>query len=265
MTPTRSNGRSRERLPAPSTAWAFFLDIDGTLVELAATPGGIRVERALLALLRRLSKSSDGAVALISGRSIAEIDRIFTGFRPPVAGQHGTERRDAAGHISRLVFPSGALAPARARLAAAEAHHPGLLLEDKGLSLALHYRRAPRLAGYAHRLLHGVQAQIGPEFSVESGKRVVELKPAGRHKGMAVLEFMREAPFAGRVPVFIGDDVSDEVAFAVVNDLHGHSVKVGGGPTLAHWRLRDVSAVRRWLAGAVPPPRARRRVRTAAR
>ena len=191
-------------------------------------------------------------MAIISGRSIAEMDKLFDGFRPAVAGQHGTERRDAAGHISRHELPLERLAPVRARLAEAEARHPGLLLEDKGLSLALHYRRAPRLGGYAHRLLRGVQRQLGPEYGVQRGKRVVELKPAGRHKGIAVLEFMGEPPFHGRVPVFLGDDDSDEVAFAVVNELGGYSVKVGRGSTLARWRLRGVQEVRAWLAHPMP-------------
>jgi trehalose 6-phosphate phosphatase len=253
-----------EALPHPDPSWAFFIDIDGTLVEFADSPAGIRFGQELVHLLERLSRATGGAVALISGRSIAQMDRLFDGFRPAAAGQHGTERRDAAGRISRHELPLDRLVPVRARLAEAEARHPGLLLEDKGLSLALHYRRAPRLGGYAHRLLRGVQRQLGPEYGVQRGKRVVELKPAGRHKGMAVLEFMGEPPFHGRIPVFLGDDDSDEVAFAVVNELGGYSVKVGRGSTLAHWRLRGVQEVRAWLSHQMPA-RAPARAAAAAR
>src|SRR2546426_4251134 len=116
------------------------------------------------------------------------------------------------------------------------------------LSLALHYRRAPRLGGYAHRLMRSLAARIGSQYCVQTGKRIVEMKPAGKDKGVAVLEFMQEEPFRGRTPVFIGDDTTDEYGFATVNRLHGHSVKVGAGRTVAHWRLRDVDAGRAWLA-----------------
>jgi len=189
-------------------------------------------------------------VALISGRSIGDIDRLFPAIRFPVAGQHGVERRDAAGRISRHAFPSQELDWVRRRLADAAARHPGLLVEDKGLSLALHYRRAPRLAGYGHRLVRSLGARLGERYHVQTGKRVVELKPAGKDKGVAVLEFMQEEPFRGRTPLFVGDDVTDEYGFATVNRLHGHSVKVGPGRTVARWRLPDVRAVRAWLERA---------------
>src|SRR5206468_2265698 len=156
----------------------------------------------------------------------------------PVAGQHGVERRDAAGRISRHAFPSQELDWVRRRLADAAARHPGLLVEDKGLSLALHCRRAPRLAGYGHRLVRSLGARLGERYHVQTGKRVVELKPAGKDKGVAVLEFMQEEPFRGRTPLFVGDDVTDEYGFATVNRLHGHSVKVGPGRTVARLRER---------------------------
>jgi trehalose 6-phosphate phosphatase len=236
--------------PAPQPGWAYFLDIDGTLVDIADSPAGARLDPALRRLIAALHRCADGAVALISGRSIGDIDRLFPSIRFPAAGQHGIERRDAAGRISRHAFPSGELAWVRQRLGAAAARHPGLLLEDKGLSVALHYRRAPRLAGYAHRLVRSVGARLGAQFAVQTGKRVVEVKPAGKDKGVAVLEFLQEAPFLGRTPVFVGDDVTDEYGFATVNRLNGHSIKVGPGRTAARWRLRDVRAVQRWLEHA---------------
>jgi trehalose 6-phosphate phosphatase len=157
--------------------------------------------------------------------------------------------------VSLHAFPSERLEAEYHRLAAAIAGHPELLLEHKGLSLALHYRRAPRLGGYAHRLLRGLQSRIGEEYRLQDGKCVVEVKPAGRDKGVAVMEFMQEEPFRGRMPVFLGDDVTDEYGFATVNQLAGHSVKVGSGPTVARWRLRDVRAVRAWLERGLATPR----------
>lgn len=186
-------------------------------------------------------------MALISGRSIADIDRLFPGTRLPAAGQHGTERRDSAGVIKRHAFPVGKLDWARARLIAAAAGKPGLLVEDKGLSLALHYRRAPQLAGYAHRVARGLLRHVGARYGLQTGNRVVEIKPAGKDKGVAVREFMSEAPFQGRTPVFVGDDATDEHGFATVNRLQGYAIKVGRGPTAARWRLPDVEGVRRWL------------------
>jgi trehalose 6-phosphate phosphatase len=157
------------------------------------------------------------------------------------------ERRDATGRMSRHAFPSHELDAVRQGLADAVARHPGLLLEDKGLSLALHYRRAPRLAGYVHRLVHSLMKPLGTRYCVLPGKRILEMKPAGKDKGVAVQEFMQEAPFRGRMPVFVGDDVTDEFGFATVNRLGGHSIKVGPGRTVARWRLGDVQAVRAWL------------------
>jgi trehalose 6-phosphate phosphatase len=234
-------------LPAAQTKWAYFFDIDGTLVDFAASPARVRLDRELRPLLRRLHRSAGGAVALISGRSIADIDRLFPGECLPVAGQHGIERRDARGRVATHAFPSDELQWVRHQLAAAVTPHQGLFLEDKGLSLALHYRQAPRLGGFAHRLVRSLQVQIGTDYEVQAGKHVVEIKPTGRHKGIAILEFMQEKPFRGRRPVFIGDDATDEYGFETVNRLKGHSVKVGSGRTVARWRLRNARAVRAWL------------------
>lgn len=234
-------------LPTPQPDWAYFLDIDGTLAEIADAPGGVRLDPELRAQIAALHQAAGGAVALISGRGIADIDALMEGVRLPAAGQHGTERRDAAGRITRHAPPAQRLAWARDRLAEAAARRPGLLLEHKGLSLALHYRRAPRLGGYAHRLVRRLAPRLGAEYCVQTGKRVVELKPAGRDKGAAVLEFMAEEPFRGRTPVFLGDDATDEYGFATVNRLGGYSIKVGPGRTAARWRLRNVAAVRAWL------------------
>jgi len=234
-------------LPPPRRDWAYFLDIDGTLVDIADSPTGVRLDHELRQLVEGLHRSSGGALALISGRSITDIDGLFPGIQLPAAGQHGVERRDAAGRITRHAFPTEQLDWVRDRLAEAVARQPRLLLEYKGLSLALHYRRAPRLAGYAHRLARSLLNRIGTEYCIQPGKRIVEMKPAGKDKGVAVLEFMQEAPFQGRTAVFVGDDATDEYGFATVNRLRGYSIKVGRGPTVARWRLPNVEAVQRWL------------------
>lgn len=248
-----SNRRPSPVIPLAEAAWAYFFDIDGTLLELAGSPDGVRLDRDLTLLLDRLGHSAGGAMALISGRSIADIDRLFDGWHLPAAGQHGIERRDAQGRVSQHQFASEGLDRARVMLDEAAVRHPGLLLEDKGLSIALHYRRAPQLASYAHGLARTAQALAGKEYCVLSGKRVVEVKPAGRHKGLAILEFLQEDPFRGRTPAFVGDDATDEHGFTTVNRLGGYSIKVGRGPTAARWRLPDVQAVRDWLMRSVMP------------
>jgi trehalose 6-phosphate phosphatase len=240
-------GRKGTRPPAPRVEWAYFFDIDGTLVDIAPTPWEVRLEREVLELILRLHAATGGALALISGRSIADVDSVLHGTKLPVAGQHGIERRDRKGLVTRHTFPREKLDAPRAQLVEIAARHQGLLLEDKELSLAMHYRLQPALGSYVHRLMRTVQAEIGADYTVQLGKRIVELKPSGKDKGQAVMEFMDEAPFHGRLPVFVGDDTTDEHGFAVVNELGGHSIKVGGGRSRARWRLRDVEAVRSWL------------------
>jgi len=238
----------RDAPPSPHDAWAYFFDLDGTLLDFTDTPGGVRFDDALRAQIGTLFDRTSGAVALISGRALTDIDRVLDGIRLPAAGQHGTERRDATGHVIHHDFPRERLDWAHSRLAEATAGRSGLLLEHKGLSLALHYRRAPRLGGYAHRLIQSLARSLGPEFRIQPGKHIVEVKPAGKDKGVALVEFMAEEPFRGRTPVFVGDDLTDEYGFEAVNRLDGHSIKVGPGRTVARWRLPHVRAVRAWLA-----------------
>jgi trehalose 6-phosphate phosphatase len=240
--------------PTPRPDWAYFFDIDGTLVDLGDDPGGVRLDRELRALIEALHVAAGGAVALISGRDLPDIDALMEGVRLPAAGQHGTERRDATGRITHHAVRTAQLDWAHDQIAAAAAKHPGLELQHKGLTLALHYRRAPQLGGYAHRLVRSVLPRLGTEYCIQRGKRIVEVKPAGKDKGAAVLEFMAEAPFRGRTAVFLGDDLTDEYGFATVNRLKGHSIKVGPGRTAARFRFRNVAAVRTWLAQAVHSP-----------
>lgn len=237
--------------PAPCVNWAYFLDVDGTLIDIADTPDAVRVDAVLLELIARLHRASGGAVALVSGRALSDLEHRLGALRLPLAGQHGLERRDAAGRLWIHAAPPAAKCAIEEALAPVLARHPGLLLEDKGLTLALHYRLAPHLAAYAHRLMVRLVAAAGAGLEVQRGKRVAEVKPSGIDKGTAVAEYLAESPFKGRRPVFIGDDLNDEHGFAEVNKLDGISIKVGKGRSCARHRLRDVAAVRRWLGDAL--------------
>lgn len=239
------------RMPQFAADWAFFLDIDGTLLEFAARPQEVRVGADLVKLLERLRTASGGALALVSGRSVEEIDRLFAPLAYPAAGQHGTERRRADGSIHRHTPPLEGLGHAAGEIVRLTAAHDGLVFENKGMTLALHYRLAPTLRPLAEREMRGIAASLGDAFELQTGKFVVEIKPSGKDKGSAIAEFAVEAPFAGRRPVFIGDDLTDEPGFEVVNRIGGHSVKVGPGITRARWHLFDAAAVRKWLASYV--------------
>jgi trehalose 6-phosphate phosphatase len=239
----------RPPLPAASASWALFLDVDGTLLETAERPDAVQVDASLGALLARLQRATGGALALISGRAVDDLDALFAPLELAAAGQHGLERRDASGELHLHPFPMPALRRAAARLAEFAAQHSGLLLEDKGRNLALHYRQAPQLAAAACGAAAAAAAEMGGGFELQAGKMVIEIKPGGRDKGLAIEEFMREPPFRGRSAVFVGDDLTDEYGFGVVNRLGGHSVKVGAGPSAARWRLADAAEVRAWLAG----------------
>ena len=245
------SARSAERLPAANPDWAFFLDVDGTLLEIADQPSAVRVDLELLELIGRLSRNSGGALALVSGRSISDLEELLGVQHMPLAGQHGLERRDATGRLWIHAAPPAAKCSFKEALAPVLDRHPGLLLEDKGLTLALHYRRAPHLAAYAHRLMDRLMREAGGELELQKGKRVIEIKPAGIDKGTAVAEYLTESPFRGRQPVFIGDDLNDEHGFAEVNRMGGISIKVGPGRSCAAFRLSGVAAVRHWLHGAL--------------
>ena len=234
--------------------WALFLDVDGTLLELAETPQGVHVSASLKQLLDDVRQRLDGALALVSGRSLANLDQLFSPLRLIASGVHGCERRAADGIVLRPEIDAAMIARVRSDLAEFARGHEGLLLEDKHYALALHYRRAPHLEEEVYRVMEQMRVYLGPTFALQAGKSVVELRPSGWTKGTSIESFMKEAPFAGRTPVFLGDDVTDEDAFAVVNAMNGISVKVGPAKvaTLAHHRLGGVSDVLRWLY-TVPP------------
>jgi trehalose 6-phosphate phosphatase len=243
----RQARKDDERVPAFARGWALFLDVDGTLLDIARHPDAVTVSTDLREILRLACKLSDGAVALISGRSLVDLDRLFGPLLYPAAGQHGLERRSATGHVICSIGAMDRINHAAQLLALQARMRQGVVVEHKGLSLALHYRNAPELQDWAGLTMKALLAGLGPAFQLVEGKMVFELKPGGRDKGTAIADFMSEPPFANRLPVFIGDDVTDEDGFAVVNIAGGHSIKVGDGGSLARWRLADAQSVRQWL------------------
>jgi trehalose 6-phosphate phosphatase len=241
---------------APPTAlplerWALFLDLDGTLIEYAHHPRAVRVEASLLRLLPRLSRQAGGALALVSGRSIDAIDSLLDPLRFPASGLHGFERRDASGVNSRHAAPSPqALATARRLLAQLATPDPRIRFEDKRFALALHFREAPELESALTDAARFIAAQVGGDLELLFGSKMVELSPQGVSKASAIAEFMRESPFRGRHPLFVGDDATDELAFEWVNAAGGLSVAVDvTGDTAAATRLRSAREVRAWLHG----------------
>ncbi|HKT94435.1 MAG TPA: trehalose-phosphatase [Paraburkholderia sp.] len=240
-------------LPAvlPPDQTAFFFDFDGTLVDLAPTPDGVLVRPDMLALLRELRRLTHGAMAIVSGRGIESIDGFLGMPDLPVAGLHGAERRDANGDTQRVGFNDQRLLHMEQVLAEVVRTHAGMLLEIKGASLALHYRNAPEHEGTARAATERLAADYADAYVLQPGKMVYEIKPKDVDKGRALRAFLDEPPFAGRRPVFAGDDLTDEKGFAVVNALGGLSIKVGGGDTIAQTRIDSVDALIGWLASLV--------------
>jgi trehalose 6-phosphate phosphatase len=232
--------------PMSDPGWALFLDIDGTLIEIAPTPSSIHAPPGFASRLAAIAVQHGGALALVSGRSVDNVLELVAPLRPPVAGLHGLERLDAAGRLMRPP-PLPSLEVVRQTLTRFAADHPGLILEDKALSLALHYRQAPQWEAAARAAVDEILASA-PGLRRVEGKMVLEVRPQQGDKGEAVRAFMAEAPFAGRLPVFVGDDLTDEDGFAAVNALGGISVLVGPPrPSQARFRLDGIAAVWEWL------------------
>lgn len=239
-------------VPLPQTDWCLFLDVDGTLLELADTPGGVAVDAALSPLLARLRDASGGAVALVSGRTIENIDRLLGAHGLPVAGLHGCERRDARGAMHVAPIAREQLADLRAGLQRLVTRHPGLLLEDKGAGIALHFLKARELENEVRAEVALLAAPLVPRFAILDGHAVIEVKPAAHTKDSAVSAFMQESPFAGRMPIFIGDDQTDYGGFAAVRRHDGMAIAVGTR-VKAEWWLPGPAAVRRWLEQLAVP------------
>ncbi|MFB9067212.1 trehalose-phosphatase [Pseudofulvimonas gallinarii] len=262
VTPAIMRRAAPSAAPAPVAdlhGRALFLDVDGTLLDIAARPDAIRVPAGLVTVLARLSDRLDGALALVSGRAIDELDSLFAPLQLPTAGLHGLEIRLPDGTRSS---PAGeALAgPVRAEALAFAAGRPGVIVEDKRHTLAVHFRLAPDAEGAVDALARGWLATLGAGWEIQRGKAVVEIRPVGRDKGTALATLMRQAPFDGRVPLMVGDDLTDEHAFDMAATLGGHGVLVGHRqPSAARFRLPDPAAVRAWLADMAQPLQESRR------
>jgi trehalose 6-phosphate phosphatase len=237
--------------PPPQPNFAFFLDVDGTLLDLVATPDAVHADPELLGMLDALRRASGGALALLSGRRLGDLDRIFWPLCLPAAGIHGLERRRADGTVE--IMAADAVRPLREPLVAFAAQNPGLYLEDKGLALALHYRGAPHREAATRAFARALAARSSPALRLLEGKMVVEFHSGHADKGRAIDSFMAEPPFQGRRPVFAGDDVTDEDGFRAIRRLGGIALRIGIiGESAAQWHLPSVAALRAWLQAAVP-------------
>ena len=249
--PTPHFGGTEPPAHPAGAAWALFLDFDGTLVELAMTPDAVVIPVKLRATLSACMEVFDGAVALVSGRPIAALDALLRPLRLPAAGLHGLELRMPDGTVEETAPRHPEFTELRARFRSLVREDARLVVEDKGVSVALHFRRAPERE---RELREFVARAVTPYngHQVMHGKMVLEVRPTHADKGTAIGRFLETPPFAGRTPVFAGDDITDEDGFAAVNRLGGISVKVGGGESTAACRVPDVASLHRWLASIAP-------------
>ncbi|MDH3582171.1 MAG: trehalose-phosphatase [Hyphomicrobiales bacterium] len=231
------------------TRTAIFLDFDGTLVEIAEHPSLVRLSPDTRRTLTQLYLALSGALAVITGREIGDVDRFLKPLHLPVGGVHGLKRRGADGVVCHALVNDRAISELSDRLHDAMADTEGLLIEQKSGAIALHYRGRPDLEQACVEAIDQAARDMDGIHLIR-GKMVIEAKACTSDKGGAVEDFLSEPPFAGRMPVFAGDDVTDEDAFAVVNDRGGISIKVGPGPTRAHYRAGDISEFLDWLQGA---------------
>lgn len=240
-------------LPTPPSDehWAMFLDIDGTLFDLVDDPVAVRADQALLDLLDDLSRCLDGALALISGRDMRAIDRIMAPRRYPAAGSHGVEWR-LSDRILATTTDAVALAAAARDLERFVTTCPGVMLERKAQSLALHYRLRPQAKEQVVAAAEAMLRQLGDGYRLMPGKAVFEIAPAGADKGAAIARFLDHPPFRGRRPVFAGDDVTDEHGFDLVNRRDGLSIRVGPATgTNACLHTPTPATLHHWLSGSL--------------
>jgi trehalose 6-phosphate phosphatase len=234
---------SMQTLPPPSLEWCLFLDVDGTLIELTDSPLETFADPGLKTLLGHVTERLGGAVALVSGRSIGYLDALFAPLKLPAAGLHGVERRKASGVLHGASFVDTQLTQARAAVNALVNANPGTSVEDKGRTVAVHYRMAPQLESVVRHELAAIAKPLGTNYHIQEGNMVLEIKPRGFTKATAIKAFMKEPPFSGRKPVFIGDDLTDQDGFRLVEDQGGISIAVG------QYRMENAAAVRGWLQG----------------
>ena len=232
----------------PRRDWALFLDVDGTLFPIRDTPEAVVGDDGVTRLLAAIAPCLGNALALISGRPIEFLDGLFAPWKLPAAGQHGLERRDVTGNRSFLPVPAS-LEKIRSPLRELERSVPGLIVEDKSHALAVHFRQVPGRGPELMRNIETIVENRASDLQVLPGKMVAEIKPLGTDKGAAINTFMKERPFRDRVPVFVGDDTTDESGFACVNAMNGHSIRVGndGEATRARYEFLNVDEVLDWL------------------
>lgn len=228
---------------------ALFFDVDGTLLDIAADPDGVIVPIDLQKSLSVISQHLSGAMALVTGRAVAFIEERFPDYRGPIAGLHGAEFRHASGLVE-LIEPDEHFLLARDFLRQAALRVSGFLAEDKGSAVALHYRAAPEKADLAHDLVGKALKLAGPGWIVQPGRMVFELRPAVSDKGAALRRFMGEKPFADRVPIAFGDDLTDLPMLEAAAELNGKAVVIGRAidPGRAA-RLGNPAELRLWLCG----------------
>lgn len=246
--PAKTPDPATQSLPPLTGQTALFLDFDGTLVNIASQPELVDVPPDLADLLAQLSQRLGGALAVVSGRTMADLDLFLAPLKLPLAAEHGAAQRWASGSLSHVVPPDLHDVIQVAKALATE--HPGLRVEIKSAAVALHYRHAPELEALClEAILEAVKRTAGVELM--KGKLVFEVKPAGVSKGTAIDAFMLQPPFQGRVPLFAGDDTTDESGFVTVQKLGGQGVKVGEGPSHAELRCPSPLMLRRWLQAAL--------------
>ena len=238
---------SHEMLPPLTPDTALFLDFDGTLVALASQPELVVVSPGLTSILAALFRQLNGALALVSGRRLLDLDGFLAPLLLPTAGEHGAQRRTSDGLL--VSAPPADLRQVQQAAQGLLQRHPGLKLEQKNLALSLHYRHAPELENLCLQVMREAVAR-STGLELMQGKLVIDVKPQGFSKGTAIAAFMTEAPFAGRTPLFAGDDVTDESGFAQVLHLGGITIKVGPGPTAARWRCDSTAQLAGWLQSA---------------
>ncbi len=228
---------------------ALLLDIDGTLLDFAPTPREVWVPPELGVALGRLLQRTGGALAMVSGRSLNDIDLIFAPMQFPAVGGHGAEMRLAMDNESVAAHAPPMEKELKRRLAALAKISPGILLEDKGYSLALHYRLAPHAERAIYDAVSAIRADL-PNAPIEvlPGKSVCEIKHSGFTKATGVMELMTHEPFKGRRPVFIGDDVTDETVFAIMPGMNGLALSVGRHAQGVSGYFGEPRDVRAWLA-----------------
>lgn len=231
--------------PAPDPDGdALFLDFDGTLVGFADDPDAVDVPPELVTVLSSLAARFDGALALVSGRAVASVDRLLP-LGLPTAGVHGFEFR-SGGEIESNAEEEARLVPARASIRNMIGAGDPIRIEDKGGAIVLHFRTAPEAAARARAIAEAAAATDEGLIAV-GGHAIAEVRPKAITKAGAILRFLRSPRFSGRRPIFVGDDVTDEDGFRAVSEAGGFGIKVGPGDTVARYRLADVAAVRAWL------------------